>query len=71
MIVNTIVLSAIGIFILYCILSALPIGHNEFAPTLWARLGVRWRAWVKRNIVDYDPYDSEPTIDEVNRKRRK
>lgn len=35
------------------------IGYNPAAPSLWARLKAWWPGFVKRHIVDDDPYDDE------------
>lgn len=38
--------------------------------TLRSRLSHWWHEWVKRNVIDNDPYDSDiSTIDEVNARR--
>lgn len=35
------------------------IGYNPAAPSAWARLKAWWPGFVKRHIVDDDPYDDE------------
>jgi hypothetical protein len=35
------------------------IGYNPKAPSAWARLKAWWPGFVKRHIVDDDPYDDE------------
>ena len=74
MIVNIVFLSLTFAFINYCAWSALShfIGHNPKAPSFRER----WKAWVKRNIIDDGPVgeDNEkgryPTLDEVNERRK-
>lgn len=33
------------------------VGHNPSATSLWKRIKAWWPGFVKRHIVDYDPYD--------------
>ena len=74
MIVSIIFVSLTFAFILYCAVSALRkfIGYNPSAPSLRER----WKAWIKRNIVDDGPIGEDhargryPTLDEVNERRR-
>ena len=35
------------------------IGYNPAAPSAWARLKAWWPGFVKRHLVDDDPYDDE------------
>ena len=68
MIVNIVFLSLTFAFIIYCAVSAGRkfIGYNPEAPSLRER----WKAWVKRNIVDDDPYDT-PENDRDSRRSGK
>ena len=61
MVVNIIVLSAIGLFIVFCAYDSARkfIGHNPNAPRALARLKAWWPGFVKRHIVDVDPYQDE------------
>ena len=61
MVVNIIVLSAIGLLIVFCAYDSARkfIGHNPNAPSLRARIKA-WRpGFVKRHIVDVGPYQDE------------
>lgn len=74
MIVNIIFLLLTFAFIIYCAVSAGRkfIGYNPSAPSLRDR----WKAWVKRNIVDDGPTGEDhvkgryPTLDEINERRK-
>ena len=63
MIVNIIVLSAIGIFIIYCIRRALInselIGCNTEIPSLWGRIKPRMQAFIARRIINKDIYSED------------
>jgi len=61
MVVNIIVLSAIGLFIVFCAYDSARkfIGHNPNAPRALARLKAWWPGFVKRHTVDVDPYQDE------------
>ena len=73
MIVNIVFLSLTFAFIIYCAWSALShfIGYKPEAPSFRER----WKAWVKRNIIDDGPVGEDnaigrcPTLDEVNERR--
>lgn len=54
----------IAVVALFCILFVRDglkhfIGYNPSAPNLWARIRAWWPGFVKRHIVDDDPYDDE------------
>ena len=61
MLVNILILAIAAIFSAYVIYSACRkyIGLNPKAPSLWARIKAWWPGFVKRHIVDDDPYQSE------------
>ena len=61
MLVNIMILAIAAIFSAYVIYSACRkyIGHNPQAPSLWSRIKAWWPGFVKRHIVDDDPYQDE------------
>jgi len=61
MIVNIIIIALVSFFVLYDLYSACRsfIGHNPNAPRALARLKAWWPGFVKRHIVDVDPYQDE------------
>ena len=61
MLVNILILVIAAIFSAYVIYSACRkyLGYNPQAPSLWARIKAWWPGFVKRHIVDDDPYQSE------------
>ena len=61
MLVNILILAVAAIFSAYVVYSACRkyIGHNPQAPRLWARVKAWWPGFVKRHIVDDDPYQDE------------
>ena len=61
MLVNILIFIVAGAFSAYVIGSVCRkyIGLNPQAPSLWARIKAWWPGFVKRHIVDDDPYKSE------------
>ena len=61
MLVNILIFIVAGVFSAYVIGSVCRkyIGRNPQAPSLWARIKAWWPGFVKRHIVDDDPYKSE------------
>jgi len=61
MIVNLLIYAVAVAFSVYVIVTACRnfVGYNPTAPSAWARLKAWWPGFVKRNIVDDDPYDDE------------
>ena len=61
MLANILILSIAAIFSAYVIYSACRkyIGYNPQATSLWTRVKAWWPGFVKRHIVDDDPYQDE------------
>ena len=61
MAINIAIFVIICLFVIYDLYSACRsfIGHNPNAPRALARLKAWWPGFVKRHIVDVDPYDDE------------
>ena len=61
MLVNILIFIVAGLFSVYVLYSACRkyIGRNPQAPSLWARFKAWWPGFVKRHIVDDDPYQDE------------
>lgn len=61
MLVNILIFIVAGAFSVYVLYSACRkyIGRNPQAPSLWSRVKARWPGFVKRHIVDDDPYKDE------------
>ena len=61
MLVNILILVIAAIFSAHVLCSACRkyLGYNPQAPSLWKRFKAWWPGFVKRNIVDDDPYQDE------------
>lgn len=61
MLVNILIFIVAGAFSIYVLYSACRkyIGLNPQSPSLWARIMAWWPGFVKRHIVDDDPYQDE------------
>ena len=61
MLVNILIIAIAAIFSGYVIYSACRkyLGYNPQAPSLWERVKAWWPGFVKRHIVDDDPYQDE------------
>ena len=61
MLANILIFIVAGAFSVYVLYSACRkyIGRNPQAPSLWARVKAWWPGFVKRHIVDDDPYQDE------------
>ena len=61
MLINLLIYAVAAAFSVYVIISACRnfVGYNPDAPSAWTRLKAWWPGFVKRNIVDDDPYDDE------------
>lgn len=59
--INAIVFGLVAFFVLYDLYDALRkfIGHNPNGPSIFARIKAWWPGFVKRHIVDDDPFDDE------------
>jgi len=61
MLINLLIYAVAAAFSVYVIVTACRnfVGYNPTAPSAWTRLKAWWPGFVKRNIVDDDPYDDE------------
>ena len=61
MLVNILILVIAAIFSAYVVYSACRkyLGYNPQVPSLWERVKAWWPGFVKRHIVDDDPYQDE------------
>ena len=61
MLINLLIYAVAAAFSVYVIVTACRnfVGYNPTAPSAWARVKAWWPAFVKRHIVDDDPYQDE------------
>jgi len=65
MLINLLIYAVAAAFSAYVLITACRnfVGYNPTAPSAWARVKAWWPGFVKRHIVDDDPYQDESHAD--------